>query len=610
MKSFAIPVLTTLAILGLAAVPAVAGVAPSHPDLAAAGAAAGDRIVSRRSDLFDRGVFAPNVRNLDTGETFTTIQEAVDDTDTLDGHTLQVEVATLGAGQTTIDKSVTLQGETGSEVVRMTEDTGSSGDDRAWFLVDPGVDLTVRDLTFDGNGFLVWQAFRHQGSGSFSDCAFIDIRFQPSTSYAGTAIAAFGDGPVDVTGCTFEQIGRQGVFYFGTGVSGSTAQGNTYTGKGDGDFLDYGIEVGAGAMVTILDNTITDNRGVASLDGSNSAGILVSTFFGPGTAATITSNDLLDNAFGIATGPLTSDTSVIDATCNRLVGNTDAGISNASATVTVDAENNWWGCNEGPTGPDCDDAGGLVDFDPWLVLTLDVTPNPVDAGGTATLTASLTENSDGMDTSALCTVPDGIPVAFDATLGSVSPEDTVTTDGTATATYQAPNEPGVDPVSVTVDNETVEDAVVVEGLVALVFTKTASPLVAEVGQTVRFELTVDNLGVSSATNVTVTDTLSADLVFVAASPECSLAADTVTCSVATLPGGDSVTFFIDVTASVPGAVTNVAQATADGQPTESGTAVVEITPPTEIPTLSEWGLALFSLLLALGGWAALTTRAS
>jgi len=81
--------------------------------------------------------------------------------------------------------------------------------------------------------------------------------------------------------------------------------------------------------------------------------------------------------------------------CN-ITGNSYYAIMNSSPSVTIDAENNWWGDASGPYHPDSNPGGlgdtvsSYVDFVPWLtspgvgeveiseplVLNLQVTPNP------------------------------------------------------------------------------------------------------------------------------------------------------------------------------------------------------------------------------------------
>lgn len=351
-----------------------------------------------------------DVRNVQTSEVFTTIQAAVDDNDTLAGHTLQVLGPTHSDGQTVISKNLTLEGENGSETVLMNENTGDSGDARAWFLVNAGINLTIRNLAFDGNGFDVHQAFRHRGTGSFNNVSFNDIQFPP---YAGTAIVSFG-GNVDISNSRFTSIGRVGVLYFGTGITASNFNNNMYTGKGDGDFLDYALEVGGGAVVTSNGNTISGNRGVASVDGSTSAGILVSTFFGAGSQLTSNNDRVTASTSGVAMGFDTSDsaalfmnrgyisdndfgitttaaTNILSVTNSCILNNSNIGIELDGLTVTAnnnnitgngvgldggsgDATNNWWGSAGGPGGGGDTVENSTVNFSPFLTAIAEDTP--------------------------------------------------------------------------------------------------------------------------------------------------------------------------------------------------------------------------------------------
>ena len=584
--------LLTILLAALSSLPAFAAVAPSHPGSSAEGAFGHLRGAEPEGTA---------ILNVNSGMTFPTIQDAVNAATA--GDTLEVQAASHSEGQILIDRSLTLRGATGTEEVLMAVDTGSSGDGRAWFLVLPGVDLQVRNLTFDGNGFLVHQAFRHRGTGAFEDCTFRDIQFNPSTNYAGTAIVAFG-GTVDVRRTIFSQIGRVGVLLFGTGVVGAVVEDNTYVGKGDGDFLDYGFEFGAGATGTLTGNSVSDNRGVASVDGSTSAGILASTFFGAGTAGTVNSNLLSSNSVGIAIGFM-ADTTVLDASFNRIVGN-DTGLHSTS-TAAVTAEQNWWGCNAGPSDGACDDVSGnptVPDFDPWLVLSLMADPTTVAVNGTSDLTADLNRDSDGG--AAAGTVPDGTPVDFSSAPGTVNPAVASTTAGEAASTFTAPPAPGSATVSANVDNETVDETIQVEGSADLAITKSASPDPAQVGVPLIYTLMVSNNGPTGATGVTVVDTLPATVSFDSATASqglCMEAAGTVTCDLGALADGASATIMITVIPNAAGVLLNAAVVSAnEGDPVSinnTGQVVTGIAGnPVVIPTASSVGLVLLSLLLA------------
>ncbi len=287
-------------------------------------------------------------------------------------------------------------------------DTGASGDARGFFLIDTGITFNLSDVTVDATGRLVYQGFRIKGQGSFTNVDFNEIKYNESgPHYQGVAVVPFG-GDVDITNCTFSEIGRIGVLYFGAGITGSTYDGNTYTGKGAGDWLDYALDISNGAIVDVTNSTISGNTGVASSDGSTSAGILVSTFFGPGTTANITGNDILNNTVGIAVGFDAADVSTVTASNNLLDGNTAFGVSNSTTAASkqsnvvarpfaptegiqpanvvakvdapniVDARSNDWGDPTGPSGGVMDPITGIlangigdevdefVRFDPWI----------------------------------------------------------------------------------------------------------------------------------------------------------------------------------------------------------------------------------------------------
>jgi len=405
--------------------------------------------------MLDLEAIAAPIVNLQTGIVYTELQMAIDSASAGDQLRIQQD---LSVGSITIDKDLVIGGLTGEETLWATESTGSSGDTRGWFLVDTGVELHFHDLIVDGNGFSIDQGFRHKGTGSFERVEFTDIQFEPSgPSYRGTAIAA-GGSRVDVRDCTFENIGRVGVLYFGASITGAIFERNTFVGKGDGDVLDYGLEVNAGASVAAWSNSFIACRGVASSDGSTSAGILATTFSGAGTVVLARENTIMANAIGVAIGFDNSDTTAADLSFNRVVGNQD-GVQNLASTG-VAAQRNWWGCNEGPGFAGCDttvigSGAGAVGADPWLVLSFVAQPDTVAAGCLTALVADLVTDSDSSDTSALGNVPNGTPVTFDGgDLGTAQPEVVGTFGGFAQSNFVADGVSGLSQASATVDNQT------------------------------------------------------------------------------------------------------------------------------------------------------------
>lgn len=354
------------------------GRGPSPSDFNGAGKTSLSSRTAPSSDVGRRT--GTDVKNLATGLSFATIQDAINDANTVAGNILEVQVASHAEGLVTVNKGVTIRGGSGGAVITPTTNTGDTGDARGWFLIT-AAGVTFQDLDFNGTGYLIYQALRFTAtaSGAVERCDFLHIGGTPS-SYDGRGIAT--QGPVTVSRCTFIDMRRIGVHVFGPSANGTVVDGCTYTGKGTGDWLDYGVELGGGAVATLTNDTITGCTGVASVDQSTSAGVLVTDYFAPGTAGTLTGNFITGCTSAIADGFLTTDASVTTAHGNDLSGDT-YGIVAANPSKVVDASANWWGSNV--AGTVAAYVGTYADFTPWLHVGTDTSVAAGFQGSYATL---------------------------------------------------------------------------------------------------------------------------------------------------------------------------------------------------------------------------------
>jgi len=318
---------------------------------------------------------------------FSNIQDGIDAVN--DNGTVYVAMGNYTTiGQVLIDKNLTIAGiddikPTISPSVDLLTTNNVAG---AWFLVNADATFNLNNVVLNGNGKKVYQGVRSHGTTVINSVDFLNIR-DNTAPYIGFAITSFGGiipggagsdthgssgatSVLTVTDSTFAQIGRIGVLIKGND-STATISGNTYTGKGDGNFLDYAFEVGAGGSATIENNnTISNNRGIATTDGSTSAGILVTDYYGIGTTADIIGNTITNCTDAIAVGYSETDNSVVTAHSNKFSGN-DYGVN--STGPNVDAEFNWWNTITETTGPhhstnaggEGDQVGNNDDFRPW-----------------------------------------------------------------------------------------------------------------------------------------------------------------------------------------------------------------------------------------------------
>jgi hypothetical protein len=272
-------------------------------------------------------------------------------------------------------------------------------------------------------------------------------------------------------------------------VSGSTAS-STFTVSGN-DVSDNDIGVWAttapGYTTTIADNTLTDNLYTDVLAGfgattvtsntigggpdssSRLDGVLVASYHADpaddAASATITANTITGTNAGVEvaqgdTSGAPTPSAII--TNNAISGNTQ-GIEN-NVDTPVDAVDNWFGCNAGPDTPNsigCDTVTSAstttpaadamaVTYSPFLVLTLTALPSTIAPGASATMLASIRQNSAGSSFPSGA-FPSDLPVTFSMTSGSLDGSQTLV-NGTATTTL-SDTPLGAANVKATLDNQ-------------------------------------------------------------------------------------------------------------------------------------------------------------
>lgn len=169
-------------------------------------------------------------------------------------------------------------------------------------------------------------------------------------------------------------------------------------------------------------------------------------------AIEITGNTITDSYDGIDTRDITNwdvDGLGIQIYANSITGSTHMGVDN-TVGGTLDARDNWWGCNGGPGTSGCDAAGAGVEASPYTVLTGTASATELAPGESATVTAGLDTDSSGASVA-------GVPgtVTFGSPLGSFSSPAATLADGTAGSTFTAGSQPGPAGITVGLDGQQV-----------------------------------------------------------------------------------------------------------------------------------------------------------
>jgi len=337
---------------------------------------------------------------------------------------------------------------------------------------------------------------------------------------------------------------------------------------------------------------------------------------GGSVGATIVKNNVLDIAGNTLNnvaqtpnqGGCVTDAGVNpDGACGSIVLASTSGLVQNTTLNNVDVlGGDGWGWAVSFPTADLTAAFGVPSIPAGTTTTLTYTiVNPNDPGST-TLTpldftallppgvtiAGPTSSDNGSCGSALIANAAGNPLASGATgvrVTAIGVAAGASCTVTVTVTSATPGSYQISPADATtgVGNLLSRTAAPLQVVPAadLAITKSAAPTPAVAGQNVTYTLIVTNNGPSSATAVSASDPLPAGLTFVSASPGCTHAAGTVTCTAASLANAASTTF--QIVAAVPStasaAVANTATvSSAVVDPTPANNTVTSTTPVSRV----------------------------
>ena len=269
--------------------------------------------------------------------------------------------------------------------------------------------LNATGCTFSNNTATVGGAILNNGQEADSALLYVtDCTFSDNSATDGGAIWNFGyaadSALLYVTDCTFSD--------------NSATDG--------GAIRNFGFAAGSGILnatdCTFGNNTATVGGAILNNGYATDSGILHATgcIFNGNTSGL---GGALYNGFlvGETSYPGTS----IFACC-RFVDNSATTSADALYNFlgTVTAQNCWWATND-PEAIADELFYGAVDYEPWIQMSLNVGPLALEQPtlGQADLTVTFSPSC----------IPNGTPVAFSITSGTIVPEEGTTLNGTVTA---------------------------------------------------------------------------------------------------------------------------------------------------------------------------------
>ena len=382
--------------------------------------------------LFNNNLNGGNVTNIDTGEVFCSIQEAIDDSDTLNGHTI---VASAGVYQenVTVHKSVTLNGANAgvspNDPITPLNPNGARGPESELAVTGNGVAFKIHapDVTIDGFKFtdsavdqthiqmpLIATGWNYGGEGP--GFKVVNNLFSETSR-----VLFYSNGPNQITDGTIDnnRVQDPGRADTNCGTAPATApsscgyqlfnlwridglsfQGNvTAANPGSGDRIRT-LNVFNSTEVIVADNTIRNtciyncfniaagtsgNVEVTGNDVVTDVGSVVqihSSWTTAGATINVHHNTFTTGAdFPIVVDAVNADLDNVHINRNVLIGDFHARNGTPPSlpgTETLDITCNWWGGVGGPNKPN--GLFGPLDYTPWL-YTNDL-DGPCYIGGT------------------------------------------------------------------------------------------------------------------------------------------------------------------------------------------------------------------------------------
>jgi len=292
----------------------------------------------------------------------------------------------------------------------------SNGNGTAILLVSGVTGVVLNNLNIDGALITAMPArmvglYYRNASGTINGGSVKNVRNTPlDGSQNGLGLYVQAKGPniadVDVIGVTVSGIQKNGVTFNGCGcadtvdgIATGSVTGSAITGEGNTPLIGQnGIQVGFGAgPVQISGNAIIGHRYTGNPANGTASGVLLFST----KNNVVDTNEILDGNSGVVIQGgsfglcVAGDSTGNTVSCNRIEGHNqfayEAGVSSDAAANTIDsnsisdnttgvdgtaitsgnldAENNWWGAANGPSGvgPGSGDAVTVnVDFTPFL----------------------------------------------------------------------------------------------------------------------------------------------------------------------------------------------------------------------------------------------------